>query len=106
MIVKMTEGLLNLYTLRQSRKFRDVARDPVLLNGFIRAVNIMRSVDDIEKLRAYSFLHYEKLKYEYSDYSSVRLSNRYIHRLLFKETPDGLEVTLIKIDDTHYGNKR
>ena len=38
-------------------------------------------------------------------YSSVRLSNRFVHRLIFRETPDGLEVQLIDIDDTHYGNK-
>ena len=44
--------------------------------------------------------------YQWSGYSSVRLSNRYVHRLLFKETADGLEVELIEIDDTHYGNKR
>lgn len=105
MIVKMTKELLDLYTLRQSKKYKDVALNPVLLNGFIRAVNTMMSVSSLTELRAYSYLHYEKLKYEYSDYSSVRLSNRFVHRLLFAETPDGFEVKLIDIDNTHYGNK-
>lgn len=31
---------------------------------------------------------------------------RYVHRLLFTETEDGIEVELIEIDDTHYGNKK
>lgn len=105
MNVKMTKELLDLYTLRQCKKYKDVARNPELLNGFIRAVNIMMNVSSVPELRAYSFLHYEKLKYEYSDYSSIRLSNRFVHRLLFIETPDGIEVKLIEIDDTHYGNK-
>ena len=39
-------------------------------------------------------------------FSSVRLSNRYVHRLIFKETDDGLQVEIIDINDTHYGNKR
>ena len=47
----------------------------------------------------------EDLKYQLTGYSSVRLSNRFVHRLIFRETPDGLEIQLIDIDDTHYGNK-
>lgn len=43
--------------------------------------------------------------YEWSGYSSIRLSNRFVHRLIFMETPDGLEVEILKIDQTHYGNK-
>jgi hypothetical protein len=29
-----------------------------------------------------------------------------VERLLFKETKDGIEVELIEIDSTHYGNKK
>ena len=105
MNVKMSDELLNLYTYRHSKEYRDVERNPELLNGYIRAVNTMKGATDINVLRSYSYLHYERLKYELSDYSSVRWSNRYVHRLLFTETEDGIEVKLIDIDDTHYGNK-
>ena len=47
----------------------------------------------------------ERLRHQWSGCSSVRLSNSYIHRLIFRETSDGLQVELIDIDDTHYGNK-
>ena len=29
-----------------------------------------------------------------------------VERLLFRETDDGIEVELIEIDSTHYGNKK
>jgi hypothetical protein len=29
-----------------------------------------------------------------------------VERLLFTETEDGIEVELIEIDNTHYGNKK
>lgn len=106
MNVKMSDELLKLYTYSKSKEYRDVERNPELLNGFMRAVRSMIIAKSVLELKAISYLHYEKLKYEYSDYSSVRLSNRYVHRLLFTETEDGIEVELIDIDDTHYGNKK
>lgn len=42
----------------------------------------------------------------YSGLSSVRLDNRYVHRLLFEERDDHITLKLIEIDDTHYGNKK
>lgn len=50
-------------------------------------------------------LHYEKLKHV-GNLSSLRLANGHIERLLFSEHDDGIEVVLIEIDDTHYGNKK
>ena len=52
-------------------------------------------------------LHYEKLRHqEDKPISSVRLVNGLVERLLFSETDDGIEVELIEIDSTHYGNKK
>ena len=34
------------------------------------------------------------------------LVNGMVERLLFRETYDGIEVELIEIDSTHYGNKK
>ena len=101
----MDKYLEELYLTGNSSKYRDVSRNKALRDGFVRAVNAMISAENIEELKKISYLHYELLKYQYSGMSSVRLSNSFVHRLLFRETKDGLEVTLIEIDDTHYGNK-
>ena len=106
MKIKMSDDLLELYTQGKSKRYRDVARNPVLYGGFVNAVNAMASVQNVDELRNISTLHYEKLKYQYAGYSSVRLSNRYVHRLLFTESEDGIKVDLIQIDDTHYGNQK
>ena len=45
-------------------------------------------------------------RYLFSGLSSVRLDNRYVHRLLFEEKEDKITLKLIEIDDTHYGNKK
>ena len=58
-------------------------------------------------MRIFAFLHYEKLRYQRDEpKSSVRLVNGMVERLLFVETDDGIEVELIEIDSTHYGNKK
>ena len=106
MRVLMNPDLRDLYQDGKSRRYREVERIRELMDGFIRAVNIMTVVENVHELNGFSYLHYEQLKYKWSGYSSVRLSNRYVHRLIFTETDDGLEVDLIEIDDTHYGNKR
>lgn len=105
MNVLMNEDLYELYVSGRSRKYKEVERNHLLMESFVRAVRIMTQVRDVAELRGYSYLHYEQLKYEWSGYSSIRLSNRFVHRLIFMETPDGLEVELLKIDQTHYGNK-
>ena len=74
--------------------------------GLQRAIQIMMSADTIDALRSVSCLHYERLKYGMIGYSSIRLSNASVHRLIFTEENDNLTLRLIKIDDTHYGNKK
>ncbi len=105
MTVLMKEDLYELYVNGKSRNYKEVERNHALMEGFVRAVRIMTQVRNVAELRGFSYLHYEQLKHEWSGYSSIRLSNRFIHRLIFKETPDGMEVELLKIDQTHYGNK-
>ncbi len=88
------------------KKYKQLCRNKKLVEGFKRAVSIMYSVECTEQLRYFSFLHYEKLKYQRDEgRSSIRLVNGMIERLLFTETDNGIEVELIEIDSTHYGNK-
>ena len=106
MRVLMNRDLLDLYESGRSRAYKEVARNSELMEGFRRAVRMMTLVTSVAELRRFSYLHYEQLKYQWSGFSSVRLSNSYVHRLIFKETDNGLQVELIDINDTHYGNKR
>ena len=103
----IAEGdLKELLTTGTNRRYRNIVRNKELFNGLKRAVTIMMAADNIESLRNASFLHYEKLKHELSGLSSVRLSNRYVHRLIFEEKEDLITLKLIEIDETHYGNKK
>lgn len=87
-------------------KYKKLCRNKKLVEGYQRAVSVMYDVDSTEELKFFSFLHYEKLKYQKEPMSSVRLVNGMIERLLFTETEDGIEVELLEIDNTHYGNKK
>ena len=106
MKIEMDEDLKNLIETGDSKRYKDVARNSVLYAGLMRAYQTMEAVSSVEELKLYSFLHYEQLRYDYSELSSVRLDNRYVHRLLFEEIEDRITLRLIKIDDTHYGNKK
>lgn len=91
----------------KDRKYKQICKNKKLVDGYVRVVNIMYDVDSTEDLKPFSFLHYEKLKYQHVEpKSSVRLVNGMVERLLFVETDDGIEVELLEIDSTHYGNKK
>lgn len=91
----------------KNRKYKVVCKKKKLIDGYIRAVKIMYDVDSTEDLKYISFLHYEKLRYQGDEpRSSIRLANGMVERLIFTETEDGIEVELIEIDSTHYGNKK
>ncbi len=87
----------------RDRKYKKLCKNKKLVDGFIQTVKIMKKVEKTGDLKTYSFLHYEKLKKDKR--SSIRIKNGSIERLLFYETKNGIEVELIEIDDTHYGNK-
>lgn len=106
MIVEMDQDLRDLIKDGESAKYRKIAKNTTLFNGLIRAFQIMEAVNKVDELKLYSFLHYERLKYDLSGLSSVRLDNRYVHRLIFEELDDKITLKLIQIDDTHYGNKK
>ena len=106
MKIEMDADLQELIETGQSIRYKQIAKNKVLYGGLMRAYQVMESVASIEALKTYSFLHYEQLKYEYSGKSSVRLDNRYVHRLIFEELEDKITLQLIEIDDTHYGNKK
>jgi hypothetical protein len=100
------KALLDLYTTNKtdSKKYKKICKDKKLLQGYQRAVSLMFDISTVDRLREFSFLHYERLKHK--SMSSVRLINGRVERLLFTESEDGIEIELIEIDCTHYGNKK
>ncbi len=106
MIIVAEGDLRELITTGSNRKYKDIVRNAKLFDGLMRAVKIMANAESLDEMKKYSFLHYEQLRYQYSGLSSVRLSNSYVHRLIFEEKEDKITLKLIEIDDTHYGNKK
>lgn len=100
----MNKALFEIYETgtTKDRKYKRLCRNKGLVDGYIRAV--MYGVETANELKQFSFLHYEKLTHD--SRSSVRIVNGKVERLLFTETIDGIEVELIEIDSTHYGNKK
>lgn len=100
------EALSELYETGKTkdRKYKQLCKNKKLVDGYIRAVGVMYRTATTQELRQYSFLHYEKLAHD--PRSSIRIVNGMVERLLFTETDDGIEVELIEIDSTHYGNKK
>lgn len=85
-------------------KYKILARDKKFVTKLTDIYNLMCSVEHVSVLKNYSFLHYEQLKH--ISMSSVRILNGRVERLLFTESEDGIQITLIEISEDHYGNKK
>lgn len=77
------EALEELYETDKTkdRKYKSICRKPKLVEAYIKVVNKMKASNNVSDLSMYSSLHYEKLKYEYSGTSSVRLISSNVERL-------------------------
>ncbi len=102
------EVLLELYETGKTKdkRYKNFCKNKKFITGYIRAIKTMYNVDSTADLKLFSFLHYEKLKHQIETLCSVRIVNSMVERLLFTENNDGIEVELIEIDSTHYGNKK
>ncbi len=89
---------------KAGNKFKKYAKNKDFYERLVKVFQILVSATCTEELRDFSFLHYEQLKYK--NISSVRIGNNYVERLLFKEIENGIEIIVIELDDTHYGNKK
>ena len=91
-------------TGKNSGKYEKLARDKKFVQRLAIVYSTMASVENTDGLKQYSFLHYEKLKHV--NQSSVRIMNNRVERLLFIENENGIEITIIELNNTHYGNKK
>ena len=89
----------------KNNKYKKYSKDKKFMVGLARVYNVLTTVEDTKGLESYSFLHYEKLKY-YDNLSSVRVVNGRVERLLFRELEEGIEITIIELNNDHYGNKK
>ena len=103
-IIFEDKDLEELVTTGHNNKYKKYAKDSKFMQALVRDYNTMSSVSTTVILSQYSFLHYEKLKN--CDLSSVRVMNGRVERILFRETQAGLVITIIELDNTHYGNKK
>ena len=87
-------------------KYKKLSRDKVFIKALKNVYAILKVVERADMLEVYGALHYEKLKYERSGLSSVRIKYNRVERLIFREINDGVEIIVIELDDTHYGNKK
>ena len=88
-----------------SKKYKKLAKDVRFMNKLNEVYFILQTMPCTERLLQFSNLRYEKLKYGYSGYSSVRIMNGRVERLIFTEHDGGITIKLIELNQTHYGNK-
>lgn len=105
-VVFMDDALRELYEMGTTKdgQYKKLCRDRRFIAAYVQVVDTMQSVDNVQELKKFSFLHYEKLRYRPE--SSVRIITNRVERLLFTEHENGVEIRLIEINSTHYENKR
>ena len=89
----------------KNNKYKKNSRERKFMEGLARVYKVMQIVADTSGLKAYSFLHYEKLANNLN-LSSVRVMNGRVERLLFRELEEGVEIIIIELNKDHYGNKK
>jgi len=75
------------------------------MKALATAYNYLRLSEHASDLRPISFLHYEQLTGT-NGMSSIRVVNGMVERILFREFDGGIRITVLSLDDTHYGNKK
>ena len=104
-IVFEDADLEELITTGRNSKYKKYTRNAKFMKALATAYNYMRMVDVASDLRAISFLHYEQLAGT-NGMSSIRVVNGMVEHILFREFAGGIKITVLSLDDTHYGNKK
>lgn len=86
-------------------RYKKYWRDAKFCRAYFETIKLLSGLSNISKARAFSSLHYEQLKENYSGKSSVRIMNGRKERLIFIELDDGLKIEIIELENSHYGNE-
>ena len=99
------KDLEELITTGKNRKYRKYTRNQKFMQALAVAYNYLRNAERTDDLRLISFLHYEQLAGT-NGLSSIRVVNGMVERIIFREFEGGIRITVLSLDDSHYGNKK
>jgi plasmid maintenance system killer protein len=99
------KDLEELITTGRNNKYKKYTRNAKFMRALAIAYNYLRLSERASDLRCISFLHYEQLSGT-NGLSSIRVVNGMVERILFREYDGGIRITVLSLDDTHYGNKK
>lgn len=107
MIVEFADtDLQELIEYGKNNKYKKLSKDKVFCAALVSVYNRLLSVESTKELKPFSSLHYEKLKFDRSGQSSVRIQNGRVERLIFEEFDEGIRILLLEINESHYGRKK
>ena len=92
-------------TTGRTSKYKRYTRNGKFMRALATAYNYLRLSERTSDLRSISFLHYEQLSGT-NGMSSIRIVNGMVERIIFREFDGGIRITVLDLDDTHYGNKK
>ena len=104
-IVFEDKDLEELITMGRNGKYKKYSRNARFMQALAVAYNYLRMSSCTNDLRMVSFLHYEQLAGT-NGLSSIRVVNGMVERIIFREFEDGISITILSLDNTHYGKKR
>lgn len=84
-------------------RYKKYTRDKKFLWALDRVFNDLQGVAKCSDLKQLSYLLYEQLRK--IGLSSVRVMNGRVERLLFQELENGIRITVIELDESHYGQR-
>lgn len=107
-IIFQDAALQDIYEYGQTtdKRYKRYTKSKDFVLSLKRKIDMIRVADTFDDLKKISPLHYEPLKYEYSGYSSFRVCNGRVERVICQECNECIKLILLKLDDTHYGNKK
>ena len=100
------EDLKELYQTGKNRKgrYKRISKDGPFVEKLKNLLDLMVVTNVPSDLPGR--YEYEKLKYQYSGLSSVRIVHNRVERLIFEEFDGGIRVNIIQLDESHYGKKK
>lgn len=104
-IIFEDKDLEELITTGYNSKYKKYTRNKKFMTALVTAYNYLRFSERANNLRSISFLHYEQLSGT-NGMSSIRVVNGMVERILFREFEGGIRITVLSLDDTHYGNNK
>ena len=93
-----------IYHKSDDKRYRKLKGNKTFWRDLDKVMARIRAATNTSDLEHYTSLHYEKLKYDKSGLSSVRIGYNSKYRLIFEEFDGGIRIKLIEINE-HYGDK-